>query len=280
MDYATLVGMMIALGSGNPYDGQTYRMITVYEVWSAPTSAEVKKYSDAPSKALADKVAKSLKTLGHTSEVRGPVPRFVAIQKQLETNLNTDTSPLTDDDLSGAKWFDKNQKRYPTSDQTSELAQPFRSDFERFQKALKDAGATVKVNVTYRSEERAYLMHYAYWLSKGKIKAASIPAKAGVRIKWTHPTEEESIAAAAAMVKKFNIAHPPVLDSNHCKRVAVDVTITWAGTLKIKDAAGDIVEIATTPRTGGGNKKLHTVGASYGVIKLVGDAPHWSANGH
>ena len=58
------------------------------------------------------------------------------------------------------------------------------------------------------------------------------------------------------------------------------MTITWAGTLKIADAAGKIVTITSTPRTGADNAELHAVGKSYGVIKLVADHPHWSDDGH
>lgn len=279
-DFTTLVSILIAIGTGQPYEGQTYSVIPVYEVWSSAKGASTTRYSQAATKEMADKVAASLKVLGHTSEVRGPVPMFISIPKQLAVDPNNDTSPLTDDDLSGGKWFDKNQARYPTSNKTSELAQPFRGDFERFQKALTDAGAKVTVNVTYRSAERAYLMYNAYRLSKGEVKAKDIKAMPGVRINWVHSTEAKSQAAAAAMVAKFGIVHRPALNSNHTKRIAVDMKVEWNGTLKIKDATGAVVEIKTTPRTGAGNTQLHTVGATYGVIKLVGDAPHWSADGH
>jgi len=48
-------------------------------------------------------------------------------------------------------------------------------------------------------------------------------------------------------------------------------------TIKKKD--GTVVKIKTTPRDGADNALMHEVGASYGVIKLVGDAPHWSVDG-
>ena len=57
------------------------------------------------------------------------------------------------------------------------------------------------------------------------------------------------------------------------------MTITWEGTLKIKNKSATIVEIGT-PRNGAENTTLHTVGNSYGVKKLLNDAPHWSADGH
>jgi hypothetical protein len=46
------------------------------------------------------------------------------------------------------------------------------------------------------------------------------------------------------------------------------------------DASKVVVTISSTPRTGAFNTDLHQVGASYGVVKLVTDHPHWSADGH
>jgi hypothetical protein len=57
------------------------------------------------------------------------------------------------------------------------------------------------------------------------------------------------------------------------------MNISWAGTLKIADANGQVVRITTTPRTGAGNQQLWQVGATYGVIKLQSDPPHWSDDG-
>jgi hypothetical protein len=58
------------------------------------------------------------------------------------------------------------------------------------------------------------------------------------------------------------------------------MSISWSGTLAIKDANGRTVSIRSEPRTGAGNRDLHRVGRSYGAIKLVSDPPHWSDNGH
>ena len=57
------------------------------------------------------------------------------------------------------------------------------------------------------------------------------------------------------------------------------MTISWAGNLAMRDGQGRLVTI-TPPRTGDVNAALHRVGASYGVIKLVSDKPHWSTDGH
>ena len=70
-----------------------------------------------------------------------------------------------------------------------------------------------------------------------------------------------------------------VLDSNHLTGQAIDMDISWSGTLKIKNAKGDEVEITSAP-TNGGNKDLQALGETYGVKKLASDPPHWSFDGH
>ena len=55
--------------------------------------------------------------------------------------------------------------------------------------------------------------------------------------------------------------------------------IAWgAKAVTITDGAGKLVMIETNPKDGG-NSDLHKVGASYGVIKLAADPPHWSNDG-
>ncbi len=73
----------------------------------------------------------------------------------------------------------------------------------------------------------------------------------------------------------------PALISQHEARLAIDVTISWNGTLRIANRDGTIATIEFTPRTGM-NPELIAVGASYGVIKYnrTGiDRPHWSSTG-
>ena len=81
------------------------------------------------------------------------------------------------------------------------------------------------------------------------------------------------------MVDLFEMDYMASLTSNHIKGLAIDMKFSWKGTLKIKKKDGTVVEIKTTPCNGADNKLMHAVGASYGVIKLVGDAPHWSVDG-
>ena len=63
---------------------------------------------------------------------------------------------------------------------------------------------------------------------------------------------------------------------------AIDMTISWAGDLKVKNNDGTEKIITTEPRTGM-NVQLKAVGLTYGVTKFVGgdgDKPHWSTTGH
>lgn len=93
------------------------------------------------------------------------------------------------------------------------------------------------------------------------------------------------MAGALAMVQAYgiqNLGVPPALNTRHGLGLAVDMSISWSGTLSIVDGTGSIVSIASTPRTGM-NTQLKVVGATCGVIKFVGgvsDRPHWSDNGH
>jgi hypothetical protein len=180
--------------------------------------------------------------------------------------------------LSGAAWWHANQAKYPNSRRIEDLEPNFRKNGEAFLAALKDAGATVEISSTRRSAERAYLMHYAWAIAHGEIKAAAIPAREGVAIQWDHGDEARSRKAAAEMVRLFGMVHQASLKSRHISGQAIDMTIRWSGTLTIKDRDGQEVSIASTPRSGD-NKELHAVGASHGVIKLKTDPPHWSSDG-
>jgi hypothetical protein len=83
----------------------------------------------------------------------------------------------------------------------------------------------------------------------------------------------------SARLKKRHTA--PALHSPHNERKAIDMNISWTGSITVKDATGKLIAITTAPRTGM-NGQLIQIGASYGVMKFVGDAldkPHWSTTG-
>lgn len=179
--------------------------------------------------------------------------------------------------LSGAEWWQANQARYPNSAAVADLVQPFQANVAAFLKALRDAGATVTVSATRRNAVRAHLMHYSWCVAKGSVAPNKVPALPGLAIQWDHGDLARSKAGAQQMVDLFQIAYEPSLTSRHIEGRAIDMTIGWNGTLKIKDKKGNIREIGA-PRNGD-NPDLHKLGATYGAIKLVSDPPHWSDDG-
>jgi len=184
-------------------------------------------------------------------------------------------------ELSGIAWVD----RFPTSKSTETLVDGFREKCDAFLAALEDAGATVSINATLRPPERAYLMHWSFVINAGEVEPDDVPEHTGVEIDWVHrkpngsPDLAASLAAAAAMVHGYDIAHRPSLTSLHIFGKAIDMSVEWDGKLKIKQKNGTKKTIGSLPRTGL-NHELWVVGAKYGVLKLPSDAPHWSSTGH
>lgn len=182
--------------------------------------------------------------------------------------------------LSGASWV----QQFPTSIDVADLASPFRENVSAFISALKSAGANVIISATYRPAERAFLMHYAFRIAREGLDPRQVPARAGIDIDWVHkkangqPDLIASKNAAEDMVVAYGIVHKPALNSNHIRRLAIDMTLSWTGTLSITNKQGKVVQITSTPKSGQ-NHELHAVGKTYNVIKLVKDPPHWSVDG-
>jgi hypothetical protein len=122
-------------------------------------------------------------------------------------------------------------------------------------------------------------MHWCYSVAKELVSPTKVPKMDGVDIDWDHGDDAKSRKAAQQMVKAYAIKHEPALASRHTERKAIDMDISWTGTLKVKKADGTEVSIGA-PETGAENETLHGVGKSYGVIKLKSDPPHWSSDGH
>jgi hypothetical protein len=210
-------------------------------------------------------------------------------QAQLTPTANTSpaTVSVPTAELSGPQWV----ARFPGSNQVSDCAAPFSTNLQSFISAMEAAGATVTVSATYRPPERAYLMHWAYVIANQGQDPRTVPAMAGVNIKWDHAaadgsfSSEASVSAAQAMVLSYGMQSlntPPALSSRHTMRLAVDMSIAWTGDLTINKADGTSTTITSTPKTGM-NTDLKAVGATYSVIKYVGgnaDKPHWSDTGH
>jgi D-alanyl-D-alanine dipeptidase len=178
--------------------------------------------------------------------------------------------------LSGPGWV----QQFPTSKSTADLVEPFRGDVERFLAALRLAGASVMIADTLRPAQRVYLMHWSYAIAHQNLDPHKAPAFPGVDIEWVHPHAAASRRAAEQMVEAYGIAFPPALSSRHIEGKAIDMTITWQNDLTIADAHGASRRIAGLPHNGAGNTDLHAVGLSFGVHKLLSDAPHWSNDGH
>ncbi len=177
--------------------------------------------------------------------------------------------------LSGAHWV----SQFPTSTSTNDLTPAFKTAVDNFLAALTAGGATWSISATYRPAERAHLMHYAYKVANGAVKPDAVPAMNGVDIDWVHRDGQGKVAvaeskkAASAMVLGYGIAYPPALNSNHSAKNAIDMSI--AGFLNKEFTDGNGKKVKPT-----NHSELNALGASFGVIKLVGDPPHWSSDGH
>jgi hypothetical protein len=183
--------------------------------------------------------------------------------------------------LSGPEWV----SHFPNSRSPDSLAEPFRANTKRFLAALTSAGAIVTIADTLRPPERAYLMHFAFAIARQGLDPATVPPKSGVDIQWVHPASpgissaSASKDAAETMVLAYGIVFKPALGSRHTEGRAIDMSIAWMGDLVIAKADGTHITVTSAPRSGG-NSSLQQVGASYHVIKLVSDPPHWSVDGH
>lgn len=172
-------------------------------------------------------------------------------------------------ELSGSAWV----SRFPTSSKTSDLLTAFATSVDRFISSLQDGGATVAISATLRPPERAYLMHYAYKIAHGGLPAANVPAMEGVDIEWVHATAAASKIAAKQMVTGYGIVFAPVLTSRHSEGRAIDMTITGHIGLTFTDGSNQSVHVKNSTH-------LNALGATFGVIKLPSDPPHWSDDGH
>lgn len=187
----------------------------------------------------------------------------------------TPATPSAAPELSGPEWVD----RFPGSDDVSALALPFRTSVERFLAALAEAGIAISISQTLRPPERAYLMHWAWQIGRKGFNPAQVPPMAGVNIQWIHPQQSASRAAAEAMVKAFELVFEPALKSRHTEGLALDMNVRWTGKKIVKDASGAPVTLDSS-NGHESNPILHQAGATYHVVKLVSDPPHWSLDGH
>jgi hypothetical protein len=170
--------------------------------------------------------------------------------------------------------------RFPASQSLDDLLPDFGDKVRAFLSQMQKAGANVTIADTYRPPERAYLMHWCCMIGGSGQDPAAVPAMAGVDIDWTcGGSIANARNAARQMMTGYQIQFPAALESRHTQRRAVDMTIGWNGTLNITDFNGQSHAIAGDPHNGS-NPQLIAAGATFGVIKLVSDPPHWSDDGH
>ena len=183
---------------------------------------------------------------------------------------------------SGPSWV----AQFPTRRDTAACVSPFREKLEAFLAALKAAGATVTINATLRPPERAYLMQTAWDIAHGTVDPTAVKPEPGIDIDWVardaagQPDIAASRDRARRMVEAYEIVARPSLTSLHIKGLAVDMDISWLGSLQIADKNGTPHTIDSLPRNGT-NRQLADVGKSYEVIKAAfgSDPPHWSSTG-
>lgn len=177
--------------------------------------------------------------------------------------------------LSGAAWVEQ----FPNSTSIDDLTPDFAGKVHAFVNALKAGGVKVTMSTTFRPRERAYLMHYSCKVAGREIAPDKVPPMDGVDIDWAHRAADGTIdlaksrAAAQAMMDAYVIVYPPALVSRHTQRRAVDMTIRGFEDKTVSDADGKEVTLTN-------NASLFALGATYGVIKLIKDRPHWSDDGH
>ena len=219
----------------------------------------------------------------------------------------------------GSQWVD----RYPMpyTDEAGALAalkSSFRTKVESFIAALRSAGATVTVKVTFRPQARAYLMANAWAIAKLGKDPRTIKVYPGVnnsgkavksdgetvKICWYAKDSNgaynriETLKLANKMVTAYGITGTAAYPSKHTERTAIDMTVSW-GKKPLKILQGPKVPKGSkrafvTIKTGNHNETnpaLWRVAATYGVIKgppgtnskgvdmRIADRVHWSASG-
>ena len=184
---------------------------------------------------------------------------------------------------SGIYWVTWANAHAKNSNKVDDLEITFENGVKTFVKALTDAGATVDISTT-----KKVIKEHIFFTSLGKLHKVSVThlrqKKIAVDIEWDHGDLTKSKAGALEMVNGFGLAvpprsiNPPSLTSNHINGKAVDMTIKWTGTIKVKKKDRSEVSVTYSPNVNT-NIVLHSIGVSYGVKKLKTDAPHWSYNG-
>ena len=182
--------------------------------------------------------------------------------------------------LTGPEWAEQ----HPSSKELSDLDASFALRVRKYLDALRRAGATVEILATKRPRERTYMMYWAWRIAKQAFDPRRVPVMPRLDINWWHGEASRSVTAAQEMVEAFGInglREPPALTSHHNEGKAIDLRISWAGDLKIRDGRGLERIITSVPRDET-NMELKAVGSSYGIFHAIDvdkEKVHWSVDG-
>jgi hypothetical protein len=202
-----------------------------------------------------------------TSMVRSVIPVPAALMQSEDSTKQ----------LSGPEWVGL----FPASTSIDDLSPGFRGDVKAFLNAIRIAGGIVHIMGTRYSQERAYLMHWAWEIANGKITAEEVDEKypmPGVNIQWDHGDDQSSIEAAKEMNDLYANQYPPALHSKHVSGNAIDMTISGLLGKQVKKRNG--AEVLITANTTTDPTELAPVGASYGVYHTSKNPVYWSSDGH
>jgi D-alanyl-D-alanine dipeptidase len=141
--------------------------------------------------------------------------------------------------------------RFPGSASPDACIDPFRPNLKAFLGALAKAGAQVSIADTFRPPQRAYLMYWSWQIAKNFLNPQEAKPMAGVDVDWVHrdasgaPDIPKSRAAASQMVAAYGIVAKPALSSRHTEGRAVDMNISWQGSLSIDGPNGGSTTISS-----------------------------------
>jgi D-alanyl-D-alanine dipeptidase len=211
--------------------------------------------------------------------VAAPVtkPKAASKEKQAAAAAPAATPKAATGDprLSGAHWT----KQYPGSARVDSLIDPFKNNVITFMGMLHSNKAGINVAATYRPPERAWLMHWAWYIAKGKInysKIATIKNPYNVEIEWDHGDKQSTVAAAQAMVDAYKMKHKAALASRHTEGRAIDMTISHLPEILRIDGQDYPIGTAEASK----NEALWFISDhQFAVKKLASDPPHWSEDG-
>ena len=234
------------------------------ETHAAPQQAQQKPAPQPPAKTEAKAPPPEKKAPPAKS-----APKAAVTTDQQRTEKNHPVTVLSSPTLepSGPQWH----ARFMGSNDLDELVEDFRTKAKAFDNAMRVAGISVHINVTYRPVERSYLMYNAFQIAKG-ASPVGIKPWPGVNIDWEHRKPDgtpDLVAAKNAAIamcdkyeldlkgKKQKVGKPK--NSNHNKRLAIDMRIEGYVGKTIVDNTGAKVKIKSFDT-------LRKVGESYGVI--------------